>query len=93
MDIYVFKRADGSEWADYRVPDGAASVRHISATKVAQIADIVKQGGRIGALAERKLKEITSTTVEPQRVLDAQVEASARERGFFSRLKWLLTGK
>lgn len=93
MNIYVFKRADGSEWADYRAPDGVKIVRHIYATKVAQIAQLVQEGGRIGALAERRLKEITSGTIEPQRVLDAQVEASVRERGLFARIKWLVFGK
>lgn len=93
MDIYVFKRADGSEWADYRAPKGAAVVQHISATKVVQIAEIAKRSDRVGALAERRLKEIMTSTIEPQRVLDAQIEVSVRERRFFSRLKWLLTGK
>jgi Glu-tRNA(Gln) amidotransferase subunit E-like FAD-binding protein len=93
MNIYVFQRADGSEWADYRLPEGAKVKRLIVATRVAEIEKISKEGGRVGALAERRLKEITSSSVQPQRELDAQVAQAVREHGFFARLKWLLSGK
>lgn len=90
MDIYVFKRADGSEWADYRVPAGAKILKRVHATKLADIRAIAEQGGRVGSLAERALAEIRVNQAAD--VLPA-VSPEVRERGFVGRLKWLLTGK
>ena len=77
MKIHVFKRADGSEWADFRVPDGAKIIRTVSVETQADIDRAIrKEAGRVKALAERAHTERQSLPPD----------ARPAERGWFARL-------
>lgn len=84
MDIYVFKRPDGSEWADFRLPENAAELRRVHADSVEQMRTVAaNETGRIRALAERALSE-----AQPE----SAPAALTADRGFLGRMKWLFTG-
>lgn len=69
MNIYVFQRADGSEWSDFRVPEDAKVLRTFS------VKQALREKGRVKALAERALTETPMAEVEaPVRALAASRE-------------------
>ena len=82
MKIYVFDRA-GLQWADYRLPEGTTALRTIAInTNADAVRHLKNETGRIAALIERAQMEIKQDPM-----------TSIRERSFFGRLKWLVTGK
>lgn len=87
MNIYVFERADGSQWCDYTLPKGAKVLRRIEANRLDDIERVAQnEGGRIAALARRALDEAKARqVVEP-------VPPEYAKRSLLGRLKWALTG-
>lgn len=89
MDIYVFKRADSSTWADYRLPLGAQVERHIRADSEVAIQRVMNaETGRVRALAERAYSELQQA---PEPPVLAPIPQAVRERNFWQRLKWAFT--
>lgn len=83
MDIYVFKRADGHEWADFRLPEDAVLLQKIHAETPSEIQKVADSNtGRVQALAERALAEAVLSS-----------PTALAERGLLGRLKWLFAGK
>jgi hypothetical protein len=69
MNIYVFRRSDGTEWADFRVPPGAKTVRTFSIDSEKKIQRVIKrETGRVKALAERALTEMPVCPAKPSRL-------------------------
>lgn len=93
MNIFVFKRADESYFADYSQAHANAqgSVIQIYRIDTAQQAqELIDNPGkyateRVRALAERALLELEEPLFQPPK--------EVHKRGVFGRIKWALTGK
>jgi hypothetical protein len=87
--IYEFKRADGSVWADFSLPDSDVTIlNEWTVDTWEEINDVIHSTtGRVQALAERALNEKLAETprLDPTPVTE--------DRGFLGRLKYLFTGK
>lgn len=95
MKIYVFKRPDGSVWADYSEEHAKRFkiVETIEATTRGDIEAVVRSHAmpRVQALADRALKELLARHQQPEPI-PAPIDPEVRKRSFWERAKWLLTG-
>jgi hypothetical protein len=95
VKIVFFERPGGALWADYD-SGGRKVVRYIEAHTRAEIEDVIKSPGpdipdRVKALAERALKELLARNQQPEPAPPAPEKVV--ERGFFGRLRYVLTGR
>lgn len=103
MKVYVFKRPDGSHWADYADLGGRPGHLRVKTHELStreDIEDLIDDPGewvpeRVRALAERMLEEFLARNQQPQvaPVFLVPPELAAAEKlSFLERLKWLFTG-
>lgn len=102
MKIFVFARADGTHGADYSEEfakrNGKVVKTHSLVTR-RDMESLVEDGGdyapaRVSALAERALKEFMARNQQPEPIVTPSPSmVTLRDRKFFGRLRWLLTGR
>lgn len=102
MKIFIFRRPDGSEWADYTdlsKRDGYVHVNEIAADSRSDIEALIASPGkyasaRVRALAERGLAELLARDQQPlvTRQQHAVAVAQVEKWGMWQRLKWLVNG-
>lgn len=102
MKIFIFKRHDGSVWADYTnlgTREGYQFVRHIEASSRSDIESVISSPGefvpeRVKALAERALSELLARGQQPAvtRQQHAVAVAQVERWGIWKRLKWIVAG-
>lgn len=100
--IYVFQRKNGDCWADISETLAKREGKIVATFPTDTRADleaVLKNPGptaasRVLALAERLYKELMARDQQPEPTIQpTPTIVSLRDRKFFGRLKWLLTGK
>lgn len=103
MKIYVFRRPDGSQWADYSDLSARPGYAHINVYDASTRSDfetLIKSPGkvapeRVRALAERALSEFLARGQQPPvtRQQHAVAVAQVEKWGLLRRLKWMALGR